>query len=42
LNTTKKDEIALLKFGMKWLKWLIFKEGAFKVNAEAAQKRQSG
>lgn len=25
------DEIALLKFGMRWLKWLLFKEGDFTV-----------
>jgi Fe-S-cluster containining protein len=26
----KADEIALLQFGMKWLKWLLFKQGDFK------------
>jgi len=41
LNAIQKDEVALLKFGMKWLKWLLFKEGTFKLRAEAAQKRQS-
>jgi hypothetical protein len=41
LKAIQKDEVALLKFGMKWLKWLLFKEGTFKLNAEAAQKRQS-
>jgi uncharacterized protein len=40
LNAIQKDEVALLKFGMKWLKWLLFKEGAFKLSAEATQKRQ--
>lgn len=29
------DEIELLKFGLKWLKWLLFKEGDFKRNAAA-------
>jgi Fe-S-cluster containining protein len=29
----KSDEIALLKFGMRWLKWLLFKEGAFKLRS---------
>jgi hypothetical protein len=29
----KNDEIALLKFGLKWLKWLLFKEGDFKMKA---------
>ena len=27
----KEDEIALLKFGIKWLKWLLFKEGNFTI-----------
>ncbi len=27
----KTDDIALLKFGMTWLKWLIFKEGDVKI-----------
>ena len=27
----KADEIALLKFGLKWLKWLLFKEGDFEM-----------
>jgi len=42
LTTIKKDEIALLKFGMKWLKWLLFKEGDIKINAAAAEKRRPG
>jgi Fe-S-cluster containining protein len=25
----RNDEIALLEFGLKWLKWLLFKEGEF-------------
>jgi len=28
----KTDEISLLEFGMKWLKWLLFKEGDFKMS----------
>jgi heat shock protein HspQ len=36
----KKDEIALLSFSFKWLKWLLFKEGEFKLNETAAQQRQ--
>ena len=35
----RKDEIALLQFGIKWLKWLLFKEGEFKVNPQEAAKR---
>jgi Fe-S-cluster containining protein len=27
----KADEIDLLKFGLKWLKWLLFKEGDFEM-----------
>jgi len=27
----KNDEIELLQFGIKWLKWLLFKEGDFEV-----------
>ena len=30
----KTDEIELLQFGMKWLKWLLFKEGDFEVIEE--------
>jgi Fe-S-cluster containining protein len=31
LNRIRDDEIELLKFGLKWLKWLLFKEGDFKL-----------
>lgn len=27
----RSDEIALLRFGMNWLKWLLFKQGDFKL-----------
>jgi Fe-S-cluster containining protein len=37
LERIKDDEIALLKFGLKWLKWLLFKEGDFKLRADAAK-----
>jgi hypothetical protein len=37
LDAIKDDEIALLKFGIKWLKWLLFKEGDFKMK-EGADK----
>jgi hypothetical protein len=33
----KTDEIELLQFGMRWLKWLLFKEGDFKVKEGAAE-----
>ena len=29
IEKIKKDEIELLKFGMKWLKGIFFKEGPF-------------
>lgn len=36
----RSDEIALLRFSFKWLKWLLFKEGEFKMNESAAQSRR--
>jgi hypothetical protein len=41
LAAIKNDEIALLKFGLKWLKWLLFKEGDFKMQAGAHSAGQS-
>jgi Fe-S-cluster containining protein len=35
LTEIKDDEIALLQFGLRWLKWLLFKIGEFQMNAEA-------
>jgi hypothetical protein len=35
LEEMKNDEIALLEFGLRWLKWLLFKEGDFKMKAGA-------
>ena len=32
------DEIELLKFGLKWLKWLLFKEGDFKLKPGVVEK----
>jgi hypothetical protein len=37
LNQIKDDEIALLKFGLAWLKWLLFKEGDFKLKGGAEE-----
>jgi hypothetical protein len=34
LEKIKADEIDLLKFGLKWLKWLLFKEGEFELKIE--------
>jgi Fe-S-cluster containining protein len=36
----KTDEIELLKFGLKWMKWTLFKIGDFKINEKAAAKRK--
>jgi hypothetical protein len=38
LNPIKGDEIELLKFGLKWLKWLLFKEGDFKLKPGVADE----
>lgn len=35
-ENVKSDEIALLQFGLRWLKWLLFKEGDFKMKGGAA------
>ena len=42
-NTVEKireDEIELLQFGFRWLKWLLFKEGDFQMNEAAAESRR--
>ena len=39
-NKIKNDDIELLKFGFRWMKWLMFKEGDFKVNEEIAEQRK--
>ncbi|UCF90932.1 MAG: YkgJ family cysteine cluster protein [Desulfobacterales bacterium] len=39
VETIKKDELALLEFGLKWLKWVLFKEGDFKRSLAAASLR---
>jgi len=36
----KNDEIALLRFGFKWLQWVLFKEGDFKLKKDAATMRK--
>jgi Fe-S-cluster containining protein len=38
LEKIQKDEIDLLKFGLKWLKFLLFKEGDFKLKPGAAKE----
>ena len=37
----REDEVERLKFGLKWLKWLLFKKGDFQVDTEEAEKRQN-
>ena len=34
IEKIKKDELALLEFGIRWLKWLFFKAGDFKIKEE--------
>lgn len=41
LEKMKNDEIALLEFGLKWLKWMLFKEGEFKLKTGAAGQSQN-
>jgi len=36
----REDEIELLKFGFRWLKWLLFKEGDFQMNEAAVEARR--
>ncbi|MBW1643468.1 MAG: hypothetical protein JRJ76_11570 [Deltaproteobacteria bacterium] len=37
----KDDEIALLKFGFKWLKGVLWKDDSIKVNEDAAALRKN-
>lgn len=39
LEKIKKDEIALLNFGFRWLKWVLFKLGDFELNEKATAAR---
>jgi len=34
VQAIKADEVELLKFGLKWLKWLLFKEGEFELKID--------
>jgi hypothetical protein len=36
----REDEVELLQFGFRWLKWLLFKEGDFQMNEAAAESRR--
>jgi uncharacterized protein len=41
LQNIRRNEIELLKFGMRWLKWLLFKEGEFKLKSPNSQPSPS-
>lgn len=40
IERIKNDEIELLRFGMRWLKWLLFKEGTFELDESADSRPQ--
>ncbi|MGB9499349.1 MAG: YkgJ family cysteine cluster protein [Dissulfuribacterales bacterium] len=40
IEDIRSDEIALLRFSFRWLKWLLFKEGGFAIDEAKAAKRQ--
>ena len=39
LETIKNDEVELMKFGFKWIKFFLFKQGEFEINQDAVEKR---
>ena len=39
LGKIKEDEIALLEFGLKWLRDVLFKEGNFRLKEGAAASK---
>ena len=40
VEAIKNDELELLHFGLRWLKWLLFKDGNFATQEEAASLRK--
>ena len=40
LEKIRQDEIALLQFGLKWIRWLLFKQGDFKMKPGTAAGKQ--
>jgi hypothetical protein len=40
IERIREDEKALLDFGFKWMKWVFYKIGNFKLNQNAATTRQ--
>jgi hypothetical protein len=41
LEKIREDEVELLQFGFKWLKWVLFKQGNFTLNEMEAKNRQN-
>jgi len=41
VEAMRNDELALLDFGVKWLKWLFFKEGEFNLADAAADMHKT-
>ncbi len=41
IDKIRDDEVELLQFGFKWLKWVLFQKGEFKLNSAEAQSRQN-
>ncbi|MCG2759633.1 MAG: YkgJ family cysteine cluster protein, partial [Candidatus Delongbacteria bacterium] len=39
LEKIRSDDVALIEFGFRWLNSILFKDGIFKVNEEAAAQR---
>jgi len=40
LEKIRSDDVALIGFGFRWLNSVLFKDGAFKINEEAAAQRK--
>lgn len=41
IEKIKEDEVELLKFGFKWLKWVLYHQGSFKLNEAEAESRKN-
>ncbi len=42
IEKIRNDELALLDFSFRWLNWLLFRQGDFKLNDEEIEKRNKG
>jgi hypothetical protein len=40
LDKIRENEVELLQFGFRWLKWVLFKQGNFTLNELEAKNRQ--